>query len=99
MTLPSTSSLNQSPWANLNLFIGDDFDSVEKDQSSSRSLSESLKSAFAAATGWELGQVGQEIKIVDMSADWPAKKPTAHRGQCDQLAAEISKLVSAERSK
>ena len=35
-----------------------------------------------------------EIRIVDMSADWPAGKPTAHRGDCDELAAVISAFLN-----
>jgi hypothetical protein len=34
------------------------------------------------------------LKIVDMSDAWPAKKPTAHRGHCDQFVSELNKLVS-----
>ena len=33
------------------------------------------------------------FSIVDMSADWPAKQPTGHRGKCDQLVSLISDLV------
>lgn len=55
----------------------------------------SLVEAFAEATGWELAWVGNQIKIVDMSATWPAKTPTAHRGKCDRVAEELSKLISS----
>ena len=57
------------------------------------SLPESLVTAFAAATGWELARVGTEIKVVDMSSTWPARTPTAHRGKCDRVAEELSKLL------
>ena len=30
----------------------------------------------------------------DMSAAWPARKPTAHRAKCDQLVAHLDALVS-----
>ena len=33
------------------------------------------------------------FSIVDMSADWPARQPTAHRGKCDELVGLISDLV------
>ena len=69
---------------------------VEKDTSTAHSvdgLPQELVDTFAAATGWELARVGNEIKIVDMSADWPAKTPTAHRAKCDRLAAAISELL------
>jgi hypothetical protein len=60
---------------------------------------ELLKSAFAQATGWELelrelnNSKKPCIEIVDMSADWPARVPTVHRGKCDQLASAISNLL------
>ena len=57
------------------------------------SLPKPLVDAFAAATGWELARVGDEIKIVDMNSSWPAKIPTANRGQCDRVAEELSKLL------
>ena len=56
----------------------------------------SLVEAFAEATGWELAWVGKEIRIIDMSSTWPAKKPTAHRGHCDRVAAELTKLLSLQ---
>ena len=59
-------------------------------------LTKALVDSFAAATGWELAQIGSEIKIVDMSASWPAKTPTAHRGKCDRFAEELSKLVDCQ---
>lgn len=67
----------------------------EFDQSneSTDRLPQGLIDAFAAATGWELANVGNEIKIVDMSSHWPAKTPTAHRGNCDRIAEELSKLL------
>ena len=34
------------------------------------------------------------LSIVDMSAAWPARKPTAHRAKCDQLVAHLDALVS-----
>lgn len=55
-------------------------------------LPASLVEAFAEATGWELARVGDEIKIVDMSANWPAKTPTASREKCDQFAAALSEF-------
>ncbi|QEG23325.1 hypothetical protein [Mariniblastus fucicola] len=56
-------------------------------------LPQSFIDAFAEATGWELARIGNEIKIVDMSQVWPAKTPTAHRGKCDRVAEELSKLL------
>ncbi len=56
-------------------------------------LPQGLIDSFAEATGWELGLVANEIKIIDMSANWPAMTPTAHRGKCDRLAEELSKLL------
>ena len=35
-----------------------------------------------------------KFSIVDMSADWPAKKPTGHRAKCDELVGLIDHLVS-----
>ena len=72
-----------------NLQLYKEVDSFESDHQ----LPESLVQAFAEATGWELAQVGDEIKIVDMSASWPAMTPTAHRGKCDRFAEELSKLL------
>lgn len=60
---------------------------------SADSLPKPLVDAFAAATGWELARVGDEIKIVDMNPAWPAQTPTAHRGMCDRVAEELSKLI------
>lgn len=56
-------------------------------------LTQALVESFAEATGWELAQIGSEIKIVDMSSNWPAMMPTAHRGKCDRFAEELSKLI------
>lgn len=33
------------------------------------------------------------FSIVDMSADWPARKPTAHRAKCDQFVDHLDTLV------
>ena len=38
------------------------------------------------------------FSIVDMSADWPANKFTAHRGKCDQLVRLVSDLVGELQS-
>ncbi len=57
-------------------------------------LPQGLQTAFADVTGWELGLIGEEVQIVDMSPTWPPSRPTANRRTCDQLAAEISKLLS-----
>ena len=35
-----------------------------------------------------------KFEIIDMSNNWPAKKPTMHRGQCDQLIKLFSDLYS-----
>ncbi len=35
-----------------------------------------------------------EFKIVDMSPDWPARTPTAHRGRCDQLIHLFGELIA-----
>ena len=35
-----------------------------------------------------------DFSIIDMSADWPAKTPTCHRGKCDQLVVLINSIVS-----
>ena len=59
----------------------------------SSGLPSNLVTAFADATGWELGVVDGQVQIVDMSATWPPSRATANRRMCDQLAAEISKLV------
>jgi len=61
--------------------------------SADQALPKELVDAFAEATGWELGWIGEEIKIIDMSATWPAKTPTAHRGHCDRVAQALSKLI------
>jgi hypothetical protein len=34
------------------------------------------------------------FSIVDMSAQWPARKPTAHRAKCDQFVEHLDALVS-----
>ena len=34
------------------------------------------------------------FSIVDMCANWPAKKPTGHRAKCDELVGLIDQLVS-----
>ena len=34
------------------------------------------------------------FSIVDMSAQWPARKPTAHRAKCDQFVEHLDGLVS-----
>ena len=34
------------------------------------------------------------FSIVDMSAKWPARKPTAHRAKCDQFVEHLDTLVS-----
>jgi len=79
------------PLDNLHLYI--ECESAETAPESGWALPRSLVDAFAEATGWELAQVGNEIKIVDMSASWPAKTPTAHREKCDRLVEELSKLL------
>ena len=56
-------------------------------------LSVELIEAFAAATGWELARVGNKIKIVDMSQNWPAKTPTASRAKCDRFADVLSESL------
>ena len=35
-----------------------------------------------------------EFKVVDMSPDWPARTPTAHRGRCDQLIHLFGELIA-----
>ena len=76
---------------NLHLYI--ERETVEDEMVESEALPSSLVTAFAEATGWELALVGDEVKIVDMSASWPAKTPTAHRGRCDRFAEELTKLL------
>jgi hypothetical protein len=78
------------PFSNVDLNLYTERESFD---SGDESLPQTLIAAFAEATGWELGRVGNEIKIVDMSATWPAKTPTAHRGKCDLVAEELSKLL------
>lgn len=85
---PQQYPLNADP--DLNLYL--EADTAELSQIPNE-LPQSLIDAFAAATGWELARVGDEIKIVDMSAKWPARTPTAHRGKCDVIAEELSKLL------
>lgn len=85
--------VNTSPTIELNLFTGEP---LAAEAPCSARLPESLVQSFAAATGWELGVKGDRVEIIDMSADWPARTPTAHRGKCDQLAAEISKLLERD---
>lgn len=35
-----------------------------------------------------------EFRVIDMSSQWPAQKPTAHRGQCDQLVGIFGELMN-----
>lgn len=35
-----------------------------------------------------------DFEITDMSAHWPAQKPTAHRGKCDQFVGFLNALVT-----
>ena len=37
---------------------------------------------------------GGRLKIVDMSATWPAKTPTAHRAKCDRVVESLNRLIS-----
>ena len=86
-------SIEQAPMptdSDLQLYIEADLAEL---LDSANSLPKPLVDAFAAATGWELARVGDEIKIVDMNAAWPAQAPTAHRGMCDRVAEELSKLL------
>lgn len=94
LSAATTSASARCEFDNLQLYkeadsIESEVDSYESDQQ----LPDSLIHTFAEATGWELAQVGDEIKIVDMSASWPAMTPTAHRGKCDVFAEELSKLL------
>jgi hypothetical protein len=79
------------PFSNGDLNLYTESDSFELEN---ETLPKTLVEAFAAATGWEMGRVGNEIKIVDMSATWPARTPTAHRGKCDRVAEELTKLLN-----
>ncbi len=45
-------------------------------------------------TGMENEPAEGSFTIVDMSAEWPAKKSTCHRGKCDELVALVDELVS-----
>lgn len=86
-------SIEQAPMptdSDLQLYIEADLAELSEN---ANSLPKPLVDAFAAATGWELARVGNEIKIVDMNAAWPAQRPTAHRGMCDRVAEELSKLL------
>ena len=82
---PSPAPVSQQ---DLSLYMESEFHDLADE-----SLPVSLIEAFSDATGWELGLVGEEIKIVDMSATWPAMTPTAHRGNCDRVAEELTKLL------
>lgn len=45
----------------------------------------------------DLSQAAQgQFEIIDLSVDWPAKKPALHRGECDELIALFSKLVAKQ---
>ncbi|MFK7769510.1 MAG: hypothetical protein AB8B55_20020 [Mariniblastus sp.] len=47
-----------------------------------------------ASEGDRNGTAEGKFSIVDMSVDWPAKKPTGHRAKCDELVALIDSLCS-----
>ncbi|MDB2687473.1 hypothetical protein N9Y42_09710 [Mariniblastus sp.] len=73
-------------------------------------LANEFMQAFEAVSGWEVhftestvtsnaSLVGNQapqgkFEIIDMSANWPAKTPTMHRGKCDQLVKLFSDLYS-----
>jgi hypothetical protein len=38
------------------------------------------------------------FEIIDMSSTWPARKPTLHRGDCDQLVAIFGELFAKQQS-
>ena len=90
MQSQSTQKAPAAPDPDLQLYIEADFAELSD---FSDALPASLIDAFASSTGWELAQVGDEIKIVDMSAAWPAGTPTVHRGKCDLVAEELSRLL------
>ena len=45
-------------------------------------------------TGMENEPPQGTISIVDMSASWPANKPTCHRQKCDELIAELDVILT-----
>lgn len=73
-------------------------------------LTQEILDTFERVTGWraefrepedanptraDQGSEHQaQLKIVDMSASWPGKKPTAHRGLCDHLIGLFGQLMT-----